>query len=75
MGTSIAAGVGALSEECRGAFIVPTDMPNLTSALFARLRADFDAAMAAIGKSRRIHIDLESLQVDSYLTVISSLDA
>lgn len=42
MGTSIAAGVCALGEGYDGAFIVPTDMPNLTSALFARLWAAFD---------------------------------
>jgi molybdenum cofactor cytidylyltransferase len=44
IGTSIAAGVRALGEEYDGAFIVPTDMPNLTSALFARLRAAFGAS-------------------------------
>ncbi|MBS0270110.1 MAG: nucleotidyltransferase family protein, partial [Proteobacteria bacterium] len=44
MGTSIAAGVGALGDEFDGAFIVPSDMPYLTSALFARLWAAFDAA-------------------------------
>lgn len=44
MGSSIASGVGALSEECRGAFIVPTDMPNLTSTLFVGMRAAFDAS-------------------------------
>lgn len=44
IGTSIAAGVRALGKEYDGAFIVPTDMPNLTSALFARLRAAFEAS-------------------------------
>lgn len=44
MGTSIAAGVGALGDEFDGAFIVPSDMPYLTSALFARLWAAFDAS-------------------------------
>ncbi|MBS0239900.1 MAG: nucleotidyltransferase family protein [Proteobacteria bacterium] len=42
MGKSIAAGVGALGDEFDGAFIVASDMPYLTSALFTRLRAAFD---------------------------------
>lgn len=44
MGTTIAAGIDALHPDCKGAFIVPADMPNLTSTLFARLWAAFDAS-------------------------------
>lgn len=43
MGSSIAAGVRALGDEFDGAFIVPSDMPYLTSDLFARLWTAFDA--------------------------------
>jgi molybdenum cofactor cytidylyltransferase len=42
MGTSIAAGIAALPAQCEGAFVVPGDMPRLTSALFLRLAAAFD---------------------------------
>ena len=44
MGFSIAAGVGALGDEFDGAFIVPSDMPYMTTALFARLLAEFDVS-------------------------------
>jgi molybdenum cofactor cytidylyltransferase len=44
MGKSIAAGIEALHPACQGVFIVPTDMPNLTSTLFVRLRAAFDVS-------------------------------
>ncbi len=60
MGSSIAAGVGALGDEFDGAFIVPSDMPYLTSALFVRLWGAFDASggrgivfpVTAAGKQR-----------------------
>ncbi|MBN9247923.1 nucleotidyltransferase family protein [Hyphomicrobium sp.] len=44
MGSSVAVGIGALGDEFEGAFIVPTDMPFLTSALFTRLWAAFEAS-------------------------------
>jgi molybdenum cofactor cytidylyltransferase len=42
MGTSIAAGVVALGVDVEGAFVVPADMPRLTSILFDRLAVVFD---------------------------------
>jgi molybdenum cofactor cytidylyltransferase len=42
MGTSIAAGVAALGARSEGTFVVPGDMPRLTSALFLRLAAAFE---------------------------------
>ena len=42
MGTSIAAGVSALGESADGAFIVPGDMPLLTTDLLQSLIAAFD---------------------------------
>ena len=42
MGSSIAAGVMALGSQVRGAFIVPGDMPFLTSALLKELMTTFN---------------------------------
>ncbi len=42
MGTSIAAGIAALSADVEGVFVVPADMPRLTSRLFLRLAEKFD---------------------------------
>jgi molybdenum cofactor cytidylyltransferase len=44
MGGSVAAGVGALSETCAGAFIVPGDMANLKPAMLTRLADAFQGA-------------------------------
>jgi molybdenum cofactor cytidylyltransferase len=44
MGTSIAAGIAALRAQSEGAFVVPGDMPRLTSVLFLRLAAAFDGS-------------------------------
>jgi molybdenum cofactor cytidylyltransferase len=44
IGSSIAAGVRALSETPHGAFIVPGDLPNLTAEVFRRLGAAFAEA-------------------------------
>jgi molybdenum cofactor cytidylyltransferase len=44
MGTSIAAGIAALDVSNEGAFVVPGDMPRLTSALFQRLAAAFEGS-------------------------------
>jgi molybdenum cofactor cytidylyltransferase len=41
MGSSIAAGVAALGEDVEAAFIVPGDMPLLTSGVFQELAAAF----------------------------------
>jgi molybdenum cofactor cytidylyltransferase len=43
MGSSIAAGAQALSEEVAGAFVVPGDMPYLSADLLRNLVAAFDA--------------------------------
>lgn len=43
MGGSIAAGIRALEDACDGAFIVPGDMPNLTSDVLVRLAGAFRA--------------------------------
>lgn len=43
LGSSVAAGVGALGEEIEGAFVVPADMPLLTADLLLRLASVFDA--------------------------------
>jgi molybdenum cofactor cytidylyltransferase len=42
MGSSIAAGVSALSPDIAGAFVVPGDMPLLTAPLLRRLIAEFE---------------------------------
>jgi len=42
MGTSIAAGIAALGKDIEGAFVVPGDMPRLTSDLFLCLAAAFE---------------------------------
>ncbi len=42
-GRSIAAGIGALPAACRGALVVPGDMPGLRPALFRKLVAEFIA--------------------------------
>lgn len=42
-GRSIATGIGALPAACRGAFVVPGDMPGLRPALFRKLVAEFFA--------------------------------
>ena len=42
MGSSIAVGVIALGSQALGAFIVPGDMPFLTSALLKDLMATFN---------------------------------
>ncbi len=42
MGTSIAAGVAALCGNIEGAFVVPGDMPRLTSSLLVRLARAFE---------------------------------
>ncbi|HEX2335158.1 MAG TPA: nucleotidyltransferase family protein [Hyphomicrobiaceae bacterium] len=42
MGTSVAAGIAALHGDIEGAFIVPGDMPRLTSILLVRLASAFD---------------------------------
>jgi molybdenum cofactor cytidylyltransferase len=47
MGSSIAAGVMSLRQQVLGAFIVPGDMPYLTSALLERLMATFNASEGA----------------------------
>ncbi len=44
IGSSIAAGVRALSDAPEGAFIVPGDLPNLAAGVFRRLAASFAAA-------------------------------
>jgi molybdenum cofactor cytidylyltransferase len=44
IGGSIAAGVRALSETPQGVFIVPGDLPNLTTAVFQRLAEAFNEA-------------------------------
>jgi len=44
MGSSIAAGVAALGEDVEAAFIVPGDMPRLTSGVFQNLAAVFARA-------------------------------
>lgn len=44
MGTSIATGIAALGVSTEGAFVVPGDMPRLTSALFLRLAATFEGS-------------------------------
>ena len=41
MGTSVAAGIGALRADIEGAFVVPGDMPRLTSSLLVRLASAF----------------------------------
>ncbi len=43
MGTSVAAGIAALSADVEGAFVVPGDMPRLTSTLFLRVAETFNA--------------------------------
>jgi molybdenum cofactor cytidylyltransferase len=48
MGSSIAAGVMALGSQVRGAFIVPGDMPFLTSALLKELMATFNESRGAL---------------------------
>lgn len=47
LGTSIAAGISALSPDCDGALVVPGDLPGLTAGLFDQLIAAFEAADAA----------------------------
>lgn len=47
MGTSIAAGIGALGSGSRGAFIVPGDLPGLTSETLRHLIGVFDEAGAS----------------------------
>jgi molybdenum cofactor cytidylyltransferase len=42
MGTSVAAGIAALGAEVEGAFVVPGDMPRLTSSLLLHLARAFD---------------------------------
>lgn len=42
-GRSIATGIGALPAACRGAFVVPGDMPGLSPGLFRKLIAEFSA--------------------------------
>lgn len=42
MGTSIAAGIAALRGNIEGAFVVPGDMPRLTSGLLVRLARAFE---------------------------------
>jgi molybdenum cofactor cytidylyltransferase len=44
MGMSIAAGIAALRTQSEGAFVVPGDMPRLTSDLFMRVAAAFDGS-------------------------------
>ena len=44
IGSSIAAGVRALSATPEGAFVVPGDLPNLEAGVFRRLSASFAAA-------------------------------
>ncbi len=44
MGTSIAAGIAALGKDTEGAFVVPGDMPRLTSDLLLRLAAAFEGS-------------------------------
>jgi len=44
MGSSIAAGVAALGEDVEAAFIVPGDMPRLTSGVFQKLATVFARA-------------------------------
>jgi molybdenum cofactor cytidylyltransferase len=47
MGSSIAAGVMALGSQASGAFIVPGDMPFLTSALLTNLMTTFNESRGA----------------------------
>jgi molybdenum cofactor cytidylyltransferase len=47
MGSSIAAGIMALDSQTLGAFIVPGDMPFLTSALLKDLIATFNESRSA----------------------------
>jgi molybdenum cofactor cytidylyltransferase len=42
MGTSVAAGIAALHANIEGAFVVPGDMPRLTSSLLVRLATAFE---------------------------------
>ena len=42
MGTSVAAGIAALHGDIEGAFVVPGDMPRLTSLLLVGLASAFD---------------------------------
>jgi molybdenum cofactor cytidylyltransferase len=44
MGTSIAAGIAALQADIEGAFVVPGDMPGLTSSLLVRLASAFEGS-------------------------------
>jgi molybdenum cofactor cytidylyltransferase len=46
MGTSVAAGIGALGAEVSGALVVPGDMPELDTGLINRLLAVFEASGA-----------------------------
>jgi molybdenum cofactor cytidylyltransferase len=41
MGTSVAVGIAALHADIEGAFVVPGDMPRLTSSLLVRLASTF----------------------------------
>lgn len=45
IGTSIAAGVGALSRELHGAFVVPGDLPHLKADVFRVLARAFDGTL------------------------------
>lgn len=41
MGTSVAAGISALPRDVAGCFVVPGDLPNLSTAMLQRLTAEF----------------------------------
>lgn len=47
IGSSIAAGAGALSDAAQAAFVVPGDLPNLNADVFSRLAAAFADADGA----------------------------
>ncbi len=48
MGTSIAVGVMALGQQTQGAFVIPGDLPFLTSDLIKHLMADFMESRGAL---------------------------